>query len=328
MSTNAMRIGVRAVLLALVAIGLPVPGTIDLAAADDIVVRSVPAATTDPAIDDPGVGNHHVVLGPAPARTGKLLVFFPGTGARPDQYSLFLRRAAQLGFHTIGLNYINTFSVNFDLCKRDSPPDCSADIRTEVLTGEDASTLVNVSPANSAYNRLVKLLAYLEVTYPGEGWGGYLSGGQPRWDLMTAAGQSQGGGHAAFTAKLHAVERAILLSATEPDDWTLAPGATAPLRYFGLVHRLEPISVGIIQSWNNLEMKGPDAYFDLVPVQPNNYRGSHRLVTTRVDCTGDPTSFGWAHNCPSVDGWMPLNPDGTSVYQPAWDYLMLQDPTA
>lgn len=300
----------------------------DLAVASDggdgVTVRRVPAKSTDPAIDRPGIGDHYVALGPAGARTGRLVVFFPGTRARPDQYSALLRRSAELGYHTIGLAYINDMSVNFDLCKATSPPDCHEDVRREVLTGSDTSELVDVSPANSAFNRIVKLLSYLHLQHPGEGWDTFVSGGKPRWGVMTTMGQSQGGGHAAFTAKLHKIERAVLFSATEPAAWTLDASATPAQRYFGLVHRLEPIYQPIVRSWSNLEMRGPQV---IVEIEDAPYGGSHRLETVRIDCTGDPTNLGFAHNCASVDGWMPpSDADGKPAFQAVWDYLLTQDP--
>src|SRR2546426_5859691 len=42
-----------------------------------------------------------------------------------------------------------------------SDPNCSGNLRLEVLTGADVSANVSVTPANSIDNRLAKLLGYL-----------------------------------------------------------------------------------------------------------------------------------------------------------------------
>lgn len=78
-----------------------------------------------------------------------------------------------------------------------------------MITGEDVSPLVSVNAANSITGRLVSLLTYLNSNFPTEGWGQYLTNGQPRWDLITVAGHSQGGGHAGYLAKLVSLDRAV-----------------------------------------------------------------------------------------------------------------------
>jgi hypothetical protein len=283
-----------------------------------VTLRSVAPEDTDPGIDLRA--GDHVVAVPAPgARRGELLVFYPGTRARPDQYTSFVRRAAEQGYHAIGLDYENSMSINFDVCPG-QPAGCHEAARLEILTGVESPYIEpDVDPTNAAFNRLARLLAHLAATYPDESWERYLAGGEPRWDRIVTGGHSQGGGHAAMTAKLHAVGRVLLFGATEPAPWTLEPFATPSGRFWGLAHQQEPIFNGISRSWDNIGLPGASVQVELAPPpSPSN-----RLVTTFPDCGGDPTSDGYYHNCYIVDGWMPpADADGAPTFAPLWDYML------
>jgi len=271
-------------------------------------------------------GSHIAVLPEqSKDRTGKLLVFFPGTGAHPGWYTSFVKQAAQNGFHTVSLDYENSQSINFDVCP-DQPQDCHEASRLEILTGEDSPYIEpDVDKANSAYNRLLQLLRYLAEHYPDEGWDAYFitndddPGSALAWKNMVVSGHSQGGGHAAMTAKLHEVQRVVLFGATEPSGWTLEPFATPANRFWGLAHKKEPIFDGIFNSWNNIGIPG-----ELVEVgtgQPEVQ--TQRLATVAEGGTGDPQSNGYYHNLYIVDGWMPApSENGIPAFVPVWDYLL------
>ncbi len=281
-------------------------------------IRLIPASATDPVIADL-LGQHAVAVGPPGTRLGRLLVFYPGTGATADRYSLILTRAAELGYHAIGLAYDNRDAINWDICPG-QPDRCYEDARLEILLGiESGYTPPSVDVDNSAFNRLTKLLHYLHARYPDEGWDAYLAGDGPRWDRIAFAGHSQGGGHAAMTAKLHEVARAILFDATEPKAWTAAAFATAPDRLYGFAHELEPIFAPITRSWVHLGLPG-----DLTNVEavPPPFGDAHRLSTATNACRGDPASAGFHHGCPVVDDYTPLDPDGSPSLRYVWDVLL------
>lgn len=281
-------------------------------------LRAVLASQTDPAIDDL-LGAHVVAVGPADARIGRLLVFYPGTGATADRYTLFLTRAAELGYHAIGLAYDNRDAVNWDICPG-QPDSCYEDVRLEILMGvESGYTPPAVDADNSAFNRLTRLLSYLHDSYPDEGWDAYLTAQGPRWDRIAFAGHSQGGGHAAMTAKLHKVARALLFSATEPKAWTSEPFETSSDRLYGFVHELEPSFDPIARSWANMGLPG---LLTRVDATPPPFGGSHRLTTTTDACRGDVEDRGYHHNCPVVDDYTPLDPDGTPSLQGVWDAML------
>jgi hypothetical protein len=283
-----------------------------------ITVRSVSPAETDPGIDT-RAGDHLVAVPASAASIGRLLVFFPGTRGRPEQYTSLIRRAAERGYHAVSLDYENSKSINFEVC-RNGPSGCQEAARLEILTGAESDFIEpDVDVTNAAFNRLARLLAHEHESHPGEGWDAYLAGGEPRWERIAVGGHSQGGGHAAITAKLHKVDRVLLFAATEPASWTLEPTATPPERFWGLVHEQESSFSGITRSWENLGVPG-----DLVEIERSPPQSpSHRLVTTVAACGGDPASNGYYHNCYSVDGWLPpAANDGTPAFAAIWDYML------
>lgn len=285
-----------------------------------LTVRAVDPVVTDPAIVATN-GEHLVVIGTPASRIGRLLVFFPGSGGRPDQYSLLTSHAASRGYHVINLVYVNDESVNL-LCLGGTPT-CQKEVRLEILTGEDRSTLVAVNRANSIEHRLITLLQYLDATFPDESWGSYLNSGVLRWDLMAFAGHSQGGGHAALIGKLHLVQRAILFSSTEPAQWTTEPLATPSDRHYGFVHQDDDSYLGMSRSWENLQLPGVLTSVDGV-VAP--YGGSHRLFTAVPTCRGSNSSAAF-HQCPCTDEFTPLEADGsTPVFRQVWDDILGPDP--
>jgi hypothetical protein len=312
------RLVVRLALVAACSAPVSAPGE------EPLVVRQIAASATDPAIDDV-IGVHHVAIGPAAGRIGRLLVFLPGTTGAPQQYATLIERAARLGHHAVGLAYVNQVPVNV-LCAGMGASGCHEQVRREILFGTDESDLVEVDSDNGVFHRLDRLLAYLETLAPDEAWSRYRdASGAVRWDRVVVSGHSQGAGHAAFIARLHRVARAVLFSGTEPAPWTQAGDfATPAADFFGFAHLLEPIYPPIQASWDNIGIPGDPTSVDAAPAP---YGGSHQLATAREDCTGDPQSKGFHHNCHCVDGWMPAPlPDGTPAFQPVWDHLFAAEP--
>jgi pimeloyl-ACP methyl ester carboxylesterase len=252
----------------------------------------------------------------ANARTGALFVFLPGTGGSPDQYSTFLRYAAARGLHVVGLAYPNADSVNA-LCPGAASSTCHEDFRLEVITGEPRSPIVDVNRANSIDNRVRALLAFLEQQYPTEGWGAYLTNSELRWDRVTVAGHSQGGGHAAMIARMRLVRRAILFNATEPAPWTGSGFATPADRLYGFVHRLEAGATGITESWRLMKMLGPVVSVDATPT---TYEGAHQLETGLTPINGSATHQAY-HQCGVVDAYLPTG-NGEPLFAPIWAYLL------
>ncbi len=283
--------------------------------------RTVPSAIIHavwPWDTDPEIavrpGRHFSYLDPEAASAGKLFVFLPGTGATPGVYRLILDTAASLGYHALGLAYVNDRAVN-EIC-RGGPKDCQRDVRMEILDGTDRTDLVAVDRPNSVENRLLRVLQYLEANYPEEGWGQFLNGEEFRWETMMFAGHSQGGGHAAILGKLHALYRVGMFNATEPAEWTeepLSETPTPPDRYYGIAHTRESAFLPFVLSWLRLGLPGDLA--DVDGAEPPY--GDARMLMTSV--AAPPARY---HGVDIVDSFTPVLEDGTPLFRPVWTYLI------
>jgi hypothetical protein len=270
------------------------------------------------------------VINPSPEVpvAGKLVVLLPGTGAEPADYARFLAEGSARGYHVIGLSYANSQSVE-GLCQNSPATDCHAEVREEILTGQDRSSLLQVSPPNAINNRINRLLTWLHTQFPDEGWDQFVGETSVSWPRITVAGHSQGGGHAAFIAKRVRVDRAVYFGA--PPDWNLqrdapalwlgAPGATDASRQFGVVHLRDNIvpPARADANWRQLGMAagGPVVLTDSTSAPWGN---SHRLTT---DLPFNPASRAQNpfHGAPITDASTPLDAQGEPRYRTLWHYL-------
>lgn len=206
-----------------------------------------------------------------------------GTNGNPQGNQLVLQEAARLGYHAVGLMYQNNVAVAA-VCPSNPDPDCSGNMRLEIIDGVDRSEFVDVIRANSIDNRLAKLLLYLDAQYPNEQWSRFLKDGTPRWPLIVVSGHSQGAGQAALIGKIRHVDRVVMLSGPpdarvpeEPDAW-VSIGQTPAAKYFELVHQRDHFAAGIL---TNVKAFDLERFGD--SVQPElrapPYRGTHILLT-------------------------------------------------
>ncbi|MGH6788040.1 MAG: BPSS1187 family protein [Novosphingobium sp.] len=294
------------------------------------IERDVLPAVTSPAISTAFSAHFTVTPSPAVAPAGRLFVMLPGTGAIPRFYREVARTGATRGYHGIGLTYPNDVAVG-DRCAGNADLDCAAKVRREVVTGDNTSPLIDVTPADSIAGRLAVLLAYMHGAYPTEGWGQFLVGGQLDWSRITVAGHSQGGGHAAFMAKLFVLDRTVMFSS--PGDigqtqgtlapWMSWPNLTPAARQFGFTHtadELVPLAL-ITANWRliGLDSFGPATSVDGTALP---FGGSHQLVTS---APANPNPVGPVaaplHASPVVDAATPIAPGGDLLYRPVWIFL-------
>ncbi len=285
-----------------------------------LVHYTVRPSATDPAIGSPD-DDHHVYLAADGPHNGELLVFLPGTHGRPANVSLFLEEAARAGYHTIGLDYPSEDSAN-QVCGDDLG--CYERMRRECFDGADVSNVVDVSPANSIKNRLVALLSWLARRHPDEGWGAFLAGRDLQYGALALAGLSQGGGHAAYIAKIHRVARVLLFSSVcdagsgarpTAATWVSGPHATPIDRYYGFDHTGNPFAAKIEATWSALGMNrlGPRTPVDGAAAP---YGGSHQLVTSMPE-----PSRKKAHTCVVADASTPMS-QGVPVFRDVWRTML------
>ena len=263
--------------------------------------------------------DHHVYLRPG-ADNGLLFLFLPGTGQKPEQFTKLLAAAAAANYHVIGLDYRQLPEVA-QLCNEQ--PDCFEPAREEAFDGQGESALVTIGPNNCILHRLVKLLEWLDQHHASEHWGQFLQTGKPVWSKIAVAGHSQGGGHAAFIAKLFVVHRVVMFSsvsdATGNPSWVSAPWLKKPHatpidRYFGFTNthdttffpriKVNFTTLGLLGALKQVDGSSPP------------YGGSHQLKTSLQMPSGVS-----AHNGIATDS-TPMTPSGSPVYEAVWRYLL------
>jgi hypothetical protein len=266
--------------------------------------------------------NHFAYYDNTVAAKNKLFLFFPGTGAVPFNYREVLKNAAKLGYHSIGLTYPNAEAVN-TLCISSTDETCHSRIRNEVFDGIDRSIDVVVDVNNCIENRLIKLLQYLQLQFPNEGWSQYFVSNAIQWDKIIVSGHSQGGGHAGFISKIKNVDRVVMFAAMDwipllnkNADWIYWDGPTSKNRYFGFTHENdESVEFSKIQTtWINY---GMDKYGSVANTSNPTYTNSTRLFTQIIPAN-DATKF---HGCIISDAYTPIV-NGIPVLKPIWDYMI------
>jgi hypothetical protein len=252
-----------------------------------------------------------------------LYVFLPGTSRNPSVCKATTRKAASLGYHSIGLMYDNTVAGN-PLCSATGDVTCHSRARREVIDGIDRHPSVNVTPANSLINRLYKLLVYLNNTRPTQGWGQYILNGKPNWSKIIIAGHSQGGAIAGVIGKYYPVKKVIMFSMIDylnngqTPDWETLPANSA--NYYALTNSADELVPWpkVQKGWISLKMDiyGPKLNVDW---NPYPYQNTHTLLTTITPTYNGVDKY---HNGTGVDVYIPKNSAGKYVYDKAWEYLI------
>jgi hypothetical protein len=292
--------------------------------------HAVIPSDTDPAIDRND--SPHLAYTPVAAARNQLFVFFPGTGGVPTNQTLVLQQAANLGYHAIGLTYVNDLAINGPVCGGTLDPACFENARLEIFDGTDRHPLIDVNRSNSIENRLAALLTYLDSHHPDEGWGQYLGRrGRIMWPMIAVAGHSQGAGHAGIIAKNKLVARAVMFAGLDwfgaeqrPADWIIRSGVTPSGRLYGFTHLQDAPMWGPerreLQTWQAYGMDGYGPLTNVDRVDPP-YRGSHMLVTNAAPACNLDRCDNY-HGAVVVDVYTPKTADGTPLYLPVWSYML------
>jgi hypothetical protein len=154
----------------------------------------------------------------------------------------------QQGLRLVALSYLNTPAVS-QVCvgrRLRTDADCAQRFRQQRSWGLPHAGLVDDRPEDAIVPRLTRLLQHLVRTDPAGNWGDYLADDAPRWDRLVLAGQSQGGGMAAFIAQTKAVAGVLVFSGGwdrgEADGlaaWYSRPSATPAVRWHATFHVAE-----------------------------------------------------------------------------------------
>ena len=103
-----------------------------------LVEHIVAPQTTDPAIDK-FLEDHYAWLDTTAQSNHKLLVFLPGSRQRPALFQLVQQEAARLGYHVIGLQFVNFHNGFVLTCSspgQSNPSECFEAGRLESIENE------------------------------------------------------------------------------------------------------------------------------------------------------------------------------------------------
>jgi hypothetical protein len=234
---------------------------------------------------------------------GKLVLFLSGFTNTPSSWRNHGRQIAGHGFHVVEPDYSNDWSCD------GVGGTCSEDSRWEALMGEDLSTVIDISRADSAEGRVVTMLRHLEQIHPGGDWGYYINDDDTlRYEDIIIAGIS----HGASSTGLYATRRPFYRAVMHSGGWGAADETSAtPLdAFYGLSHVDDDQHAGHLSAWEQAGLSGaPTIIEDVAPP----YGDSHRLIAT--------TPNGYPHCSVCVSGDSPLDGEGLYVFDPAWRHM-------
>lgn len=234
----------------------------------------------------------HLVVRNTTTNINKLFLFIGGTGSSTQSYQTISNFAGNLGYDVINISYPNTVGAESPSIANSSDSMVFNKFRQEICYGTPLSIHVTVDSLNSIYTRVVKLLNYLNVTYPAQNWGQYLINPTTLdWSKIAVGGHSQGGGHACYFAKFNNVERVLMFSS--PNDysnyysnsanWLRTPGITATTKHFVYLNLLDEV-VPFSKQLVNVQGLGLYPLYDTTYVDNSSppYTNSHCLYTTQT----------------------------------------------
>ncbi len=269
---------------------------------------------------------HEVCFDNRSTLLNKLFVFLPGTTGSPSYYKLIVKKAAALGYHAIGLTYPNNSDL-YTSAATNSDLGEFGRCRQEIFDGTDQTAGVNVNTDNCIKNRLLRLLSYLQLTYPNQNWGQYIFNNDINWSKCVLAGHSQGGGHAFYIAKQVSVDRAISFSSIDWNSnlgasasWVSQPGATPISKFYSFNGIRDQIfAYGNVQTQlSEMGIQGPAVSIDSNMPPYNN---SHMLTTAATPFI---SVLFPDHNITCLDSYVPKDGVGNviSSFDKAWEYLL------
>jgi hypothetical protein len=235
------------------------------------------------------VQDSHLVVRNTTTNLNKLFLFIGGTGSNTKGYLTISNFAGNLGFDVINLSYPNNVAAASLASSSDSM--VFNKYRQEVCYGTPLSSDVTVDTLNCIYSRTVKLINYLNATYPTQNWNQYLINPTTlNWSKISVGGHSQGGGHACYFAKFNNVERSLMFSSpndysnyfSKSANWLRTSGVSNMSKHFAYLSLLDEI-VPFNDQLTNLQGLGLYPLYDTtyVDISTSPYSNSHCLYTTQ-----------------------------------------------
>jgi len=231
----------------------------------------------------------HLVVRNNMSTIDKLFVFFGGTNTRPRTYRNFSDSIATIGYNVINLSYLNDVAAA-DLTN--SSDNLVFDkYRQEICYGTSESTFVQVDSLNSIYTRTLKLIQFLDSSFPSENWSQYLiNSNEIDWSKIVVGGHSQGSGHAAYFAKDHLLNRVLMFSGpndysnhfSDAANWLKSDGITPVDRHYAYLSLLDEV-VDFEKQLSTLQGLNVYPTYDTVYVDDTSspYEYSRCLYTTQ-----------------------------------------------
>ena len=224
----------------------------------------------------------HLVVYEAGKPDAPLLVWLSGTGGKPATgpqhfYETVLRQ----GYRLLALSYLDTPAVS-QVCvgaTLRAQRDCAGRMRQQRAWG-DPNGLVDDRPEDAIVPRLTRLLQHLARSDGAGHWEQYLDGDEPRWARLVLAGQSQGGGMAAYIAQTRRVAGVIMFSGGwdrraggDIAQWYSRPAVTPPQLWHGTFHVLEPQAAAMDQIYRRLGLPADHIHGLSEPVKGRHPHG-------------------------------------------------------
>lgn len=219
----------------------------------------------------------HLIIYDRDKPAAPLLVWLAGTGGTPATGPrLFYDTVVQQGFRLVALSYIDTPAVS-QVCAGPTlraQPACAARMRQQRVWGEPQTSLIADRPEDAIVPRLTRLLAHLARSDAAGQWEQYLDGDGPNWARITLAGQSQGGGMAAYLAQTRQVAGVIMFSGGwdhrpggDIADWYSRASVTPPQRWHATFHADEPQAATMARIYPRLGLAAAQIHALTEPVQ-------------------------------------------------------------
>lgn len=323
--TKLFSIGLSISILALVGCSKDASVTpkVTLTKLDTLIVPSATTSGIDAAYDNP----HYIVYDRTITSINKLMILLPGNSGHPDQYKLFVQKAASLGYHAIGLQYVNPGGIfnGGGKCEVSSDVDAFYKARLEMLTGTNSSVDIDVSVQNGIINRITSIVTFLKTKYPKDGWEQYLSGAQMNWPKIVMAGHSQGAGFSVFMTKFYPIDRAIMMSNKDYNatnavfaPWYSLPNVSSSNNVYGFTHGNDEFA----DQKSVWLLLGLDSFGAIVNVDnaTTPYSNSRRLTSAAVPAQLN--NAAGAHLSIAVDNFTPKDSQGKPVFDKVWEYLL------